>query len=106
MVFHKKSLKQRKEIGYKAGIGGYSNNLAQIYIKGEQYSQAIPLLNNAINFGSSNNSLSTLWLSHMILPILFMQIVRNKIINKSNNRYFLLLFFIFIYESFIAFNLL
>ena len=40
-------------INYKAGIGGYSNNMAQIYIKKEQYTKALPLLDNAIKILNS-----------------------------------------------------
>ena len=57
------------------------------------------------SFGTGIRYLSyvTLNLSFMFLPLLFMQIVKNKINGQSNIKYFMLLSVIFCYESFFAF---
>ena len=41
-------MKLSEKINYQAGIGGYSNNMAQIYIKKGEFHKAIPLLNDGI----------------------------------------------------------
>ena len=46
--YFKNAYQLSKKIGYKAGIGGYGNNLSQIFIKKEDYAKAIPVLTSSL----------------------------------------------------------
>ncbi len=46
--YFKRAYQLAKKIGYKAGVGGYGNNLSQILIKKEDYRKAIPILKSSL----------------------------------------------------------
>ena len=49
MIYHKKSLKQRKEIGYKPGIGESLSYIADTYYKMGQYDKAISFYKESLD---------------------------------------------------------
>jgi len=62
------------------------------------------MLKGLINFGGTNSIYSLIQILSMFFPLLVFQYTRNKYLNYPNQKYFILILIILLYETFVSFT--